>query len=53
MKDNILRKSMFATLISLALPSIIEQLLATLMQYIDTAMVGNYGTSATLIINYS
>jgi putative MATE family efflux protein len=53
MKDNILRKSMFATLISLALPSIIEQLLATLMQYIDTAMVGNYGTSATSAVGLS
>ena len=46
MHDQIIRKSVSASLLAIALPSILEQLLTTIMQYVDTAMLGNYGTSA-------
>ena len=35
---------------SLAWPTMLEQLMATLVQYIDTAMVGSLGTSATAAV---
>ena len=36
-----------ATIVSLAWPTIIEQVMQTAVQYIDTAMVGALGTHAT------
>lgn len=38
-------------LISLALPTMAEQVLSTLLQYVDTAMVGNLGEKATAAVN--
>lgn len=46
-------KNLYHTLsliISIALPTMIEQLMQTMVQYIDTAMVGALGTSATAAV---
>ncbi|MGN0480609.1 MAG: MATE family efflux transporter, partial [Lachnospiraceae bacterium] len=39
------------TLITLSIPTILEQLLSTLLQYVDTAMVGQLGEQATASIS--
>ena len=39
------------TLIVLAIPTMIEEVLATLLQYVDTAMVGHLGEQATASVN--
>lgn len=39
------------TIILLALPTMFEQLLSTLMQYVDTAMVGRLGADATAAVS--
>ncbi len=47
------RQNLYRTLsaiISLALPTMAEQLMQTAVQYIDTAMVGTLGTSATAAV---
>ena len=47
------RKNLYQTLtliLSLALPTMFEQLMQTAVQYIDTAMVGTLGTSATAAV---
>ena len=41
---------MFPVIISLAWPTMLEQLLQTAVQYIDTAMVGSLGTQATAAV---
>ncbi len=41
---------MLPVILSLALPTMIEQVLHTAVQYIDTAMVGSLGTSATAAV---
>ena len=51
-QDN---KSIFAwpllpAVISLAWPTMLEQLMSTAVQYIDTAMVGTLGTNATAAV---
>ena len=38
-----------ATIVSLAWPTIIEQVMQTAVQYIDTAMVGSLGTQAAAV----
>lgn len=40
----------FFTILTLALPTMFEQLLQTAVQYIDTAMVGSLGTQATAAV---
>ena len=40
-------REMMALIIKLSIPSILAQISATIMQYIDAAMVGSLGTSAT------
>lgn len=42
--------SLVPTVFSLALPTMLEQLMGTAVQYIDTAMVGTLGTSATAAV---
>ena len=39
-----------ATILSLAWPTMLEQLMQTAVQYIDTAMVGTLGTEATAAV---
>lgn len=46
-----IRKEVFRTLVKLSIPTIIEEILATLMQYVDTAMVGNLGEQATAAVS--
>ena len=41
---------MFPVIISLAWPTMLEQLMQTALQYIDTAMVGSLGTHATAAV---
>ena len=41
---------MIATILTLAWPTMLEQLMQTAVQYIDTAMVGSLGTQATAAV---
>ncbi len=43
-------KALMLTILTLAWPTMLEQLLQTAVQYIDTAMVGSLGTSATAAV---
>lgn len=45
------KKSILATLIFLAVPTVIEEIMSTLLQYVDTAMVGNLGEKATAAVS--
>ena len=45
-----INKAMIATILALAWPTMLEQLLQTAVQYIDTAMVGSLGTRATAAV---
>ena len=45
-----LNKSIIAVIIGLAWPTMLEQLMQTAVQYIDTAMVGVLGTEATAAV---
>ncbi len=49
-KDEVKLKSILILISTLALPSIFEQIMVTMVQYIDTAMVGSLGASATAAI---
>lgn len=42
---------LFTKLIALSIPTVLEQLLSTLMQYVDTAMVGQLGEQATAAVS--
>lgn len=44
------KASMLSTVFALAWPTMLEQLLHTAVQYIDTAMVGSLGTEATAAV---
>ena len=50
MKKKLLNTSMIATILALAWPTMLEQLMHTAVQYIDTAMVGSLGTQATAAV---
>ena len=50
MKKRLLNTSMIATILALAWPTMLEQLMQTAVQYIDTAMVGSLGTQATAAV---
>ena len=41
------KKALLSTMLTLAIPTIIEEILATLLQYVDTAMAGQLGERAT------
>ena len=45
-----LNTGMMMTILTLAWPTMLEQLLQTAVQYIDTAMVGSLGTQATAAV---
>ena len=45
-----LNKEMIITILALAWPTMLEQLMQTAVQYIDTAMVGSLGTHATAAV---
>lgn len=44
-------KEIFRTIISLSIPTILEEVLRTLLQYVDTAMVGRLGEQATAAVS--
>ena len=43
--------SVFLSLVTLSIPTILEQILSTLLQYVDTAMVGRLGEKATASVS--
>ena len=43
-------KEMITTILALAWPTMLEQLMQTAVQYVDTAMVGSLGTQATAAV---
>ena len=45
------RTQLLRTLLFLSIPTIIEEILATLLQYVDTAMVGQLGEQATASVS--
>mgnify|MGYP000432318661 CR=1 FL=1 len=47
------RKALFLTILALAWPTLLEQMLQTLVQYIDAAMVGRIGAEATATVGMS
>jgi Na+-driven multidrug efflux pump len=44
---NRMTAEVFISLVTLSIPTILEEMLATLLQYVDTAMVGRLGEEAT------
>ena len=50
MKQRRLNKEMIVMILALAWPTMLEQLMQTAVQYIDTAMVGSLGTHATAAV---
>lgn len=50
-EERLYRKNIFRTLIALSVPTVLEQLLSTLLQYVDTAMVGQLGEDATAAVS--
>ncbi len=52
-KDNTLYKSIFLSVITIALPTMLEQIMSVFMQYVDTAMVGRLGANATAAVSTS
>ena len=50
MKKRLLNTTMIANILALAWPTMLEQLMQTAVQYIDTAMVGSLGTHATAAV---
>ena len=49
-KKSIFAWSLLPTVLSLAWPTMLEQLIQTAVQYVDTAMVGSLGTAATAAV---
>lgn len=49
--DKLERRKVLKDLVILALPVVIEEILATLLSYVDTAMVGRLGEIATASVN--
>ncbi|MCM1102431.1 MAG: MATE family efflux transporter [Clostridium sp.] len=45
------RREMLKALVTLSIPTILEEMLATLLQYVDTAMVGRLGENATAAVS--
>ena len=50
MRKRSLNKEMIITILALAWPTMLEELMQTAVQYIDTAMVGSLGTQATAAV---
>ena len=45
------RRTLFRTLVRLSIPTMAEEILTTLLQYVDTAMVGRLGERATASVS--
>lgn len=48
-----LYKPIFLSVITIALPTMLEQIMSVFMQYVDTAMVGRLGANATAAVSTS
>ncbi len=46
-------ENIFLAVVAVALPTMLEQILSVLMQYVDTAMVGHLGAKATAAVSTS
>lgn len=44
-------KSVFSSLLLLSIPTVIEEIMSILLQYVDTAMVGRLGVQATAAVS--
>lgn len=51
MKQNSKKRAVLKLLVALSIPTILEQILTTLLQYVDTAMVGHLGEQATAAVS--
>lgn len=49
--DSRQKKEILCTLVMLSIPTVLEEVLATLLQYVDTAMVGRLGEQATAAVS--
>ena len=49
-KQKLINWSLLPTVFALAWPTMLEQLMGTAVQYVDTAMVGSLGTAATAAV---
>ncbi len=47
------KRAMLIALVQLAMPAILQQLLSSVLQYVDTAMVGHLGEAATAAVSTS
>jgi len=52
-QGNNKNENMFWAVVTVALPTMLEQVLSVLMQYVDTAMVGRLGAQATAAVSTS
>ena len=50
-EQKINRREILKTLVTLSIPTILEEILSTLLQYVDTAMVGHLGEKATASVS--
>lgn len=50
-EDKKYRKNVLKTIVKLSVPTVIEELLSTLLQYVDTAMVGQLGEDAAASVS--
>ena len=50
-EERALTWHLLKTMLVLAIPTIFEQILSTLLQYVDTAMVGRLGEQATAAVS--
>ena len=48
---QIQKDGLFLMMVTLAIPTILEEMLTTVMQYVDTAMVGHLGADATAAVS--
>lgn len=51
MNHNLEKRAVLKLLVTLSIPTILEQILTTLLQYVDTAMVGHLGERATAAVS--
>lgn len=53
MEERLINKNILKIFLSLAWPTVVEEFLATIVLYIDTAMVGHLGPTATATVSLS
>ena len=48
-EQKINRREILKMLVTLSIPTILEEILSTLLQYVDTAMVGHLGDRKSVV----